>query len=459
MTQHLLRGLPQIQKLMETEGAARLCGRFPRRIVIQVVRERLTGLRRAILDGLEQPFSDDALFAEVEVELLARERGRLRRVVNATGIVIHTNLGRAPLADEALRAVHEAGVSYSNLEFDLESGERGSRYSQTEMLLKELTGAEAALVVNNNAAAVLLALSALAQGGEVVISRGELVEIGGGFRVPDVIRQGGATLVEVGSTNKTRLSDYEAAITEQTRLLLKVHPSNYRMTGFVGSVSVKDLAELAHARGLLMMEDTGSGALVDLARYRLPAEPVIADSVRAGADVVSFSGDKLLSGPQAGILVGPIGPISRMKEHPLLRALRIDKLSLAALEATLRLYQDEARVRDALPVLRMMTQDLSTLEKRAKRLARDLSALPPLEATVIDGVGYTGGGALPGSGLPSKLVTVQARGIKPVALAAQLRKHDPPVIGRLTDGVLALDVRTVRDEEFADIVQAFGRFT
>lgn len=455
MTQHLLRGLPQIQKLMETEAAARLCQRFSRKIVVQAVRERLARLRQSILDGLEQSLADDVFFAEIEVELLANERSRLQRVVNATGIVIHTNLGRAPLADKALKAVYEVGVSYSNLEFDLGSGERGSRYTQVETLLKELTGAEAALVVNNNAAAVLLALSALAQSGEVIISRGELVEVGGGFRIPDVIRQGGAVLKEVGSTNKTRLGDYEAAITEGTRLLLKVHPSNYRITGFVGSVNVKDLTELAHARGLLMMEDAGSGALVDLAQFGLPAEPLIADSVRAGADVVSFSGDKLLSGPQAGILVGKVGPISRMKQHPLLRALRIDKLSLAALEATLRLYRDEASVQDALPVLRMMTQSLNTLEERAEQLARDLCTLPGLETTVIDGVGYTGGGALPGSGLPSKLVTVQVRGVKPVALAARLREHEPPVIGRLTDGVLALDVRTVRDEEFADIVRAF----
>ena len=454
MSQQLLRGLPQIQKLMEGEAAAGLCDRFPRPLVVGAVRRHLAEWRRELLDGLESPFTADAFFVEVERALSALGRNRLRRVVNATGIVIHTNLGRAPLSGEALRAVYEAGVGYSNLEFNLATGERGSRYTQTELLLQELTGAEAALVVNNNAAAVLLALSALAGRGEVVVSRGELVEIGGGFRVPDVIRQGGATLIEVGSTNKTRLSDYEAALTQETRLLLKVHPSNYRMTGFVGSVGVEALAELAHERGLLMMEDAGSGALVDLAQFGLPPEPVVADSVRAGADVVAFSGDKLLGGPQAGILVGRAEPIARMKKHPLLRALRIDKLSLAALEATLRTYRDE-RVQDALPVLHMMTLSLDLLTEKAERLARDLSTVP-VETAVIDGVGYAGGGALPGSELPSKLVTVQVTGLKPEALAALLRAHEPPIIGRFVGGVFALDVRTLRDGDFADIVQAFA---
>jgi L-seryl-tRNA(Ser) seleniumtransferase len=455
LTQTLLRSLPQVQKLLETPAAAALCARFSRALVVAAVREQLAGARRALLAGDARPFFEAAFFTAVERVLLRRERGRLRRVVNATGIVIHTNLGRAPLAESALRAVYEAGVGYANLEFDLETGERGSRYTEVETLLKELTGAEAALVVNNNAAAVLLALSALAQPGEVVISRGELVEIGGGFRVPDVIRQGGAVLVEVGSTNKTRLSDYEAALTPATRLLLKVHPSNYRMEGFVGSVSVADLAELAHVHGLPLMEDAGSGALVDLAPFGLPAEPVVADSVRAGADLVAFSGDKLLSGPQAGLLVGRAELIGRLKKHPLLRALRIDKLSLAALSATLRLYRDEARVQDVLPVLRMMTQSPEVLAERAERLRVALAALPKLDTAVVDGLGYAGGGALPGSGLPGKLVTVQARGIRPTALAAGLRAAEPPVIGRLSEGVLALDVRTVRDEEVADIVRAF----
>lgn len=450
-----LRSLPQLQKLMENPRAATLCDRYIRQLVVGAAREELASLRMRLLDGSGETFSEDAFFDALERALTVRTRHRLRRVVNATGIVIHTNLGRAPLAAEAVEAVREAGLGYSNLEFDLKTGERGSRYTQVENLLKSLTGAEAALVVNNNAAAVLLALSALAQGGEVVVSRGELVEIGGGFRVPDVIRQGGAALVEVGSTNKTRLGDYEAALSENTRVLLKVHPSNYRMTGFVSSVGVGELAAFAHTRSLLMMEDAGSGALVDLAKYGLPAEPVIADSVRAGADLVAFSGDKLLSGPQAGILVGRTEPIARLKRHPLVRALRIDKLSLAALEATLRLYQDEAHIQETLPVLQMITQNLATLLQRAERLAERLAALPHLGVAIRDGVGYTGGGALPGSGLPSKLVTVEVLGFKAVALAARLRACEPPVVGRLTDGVLALDVRTVTDEEFADVVDAF----
>ncbi len=459
MNQSLLRALPQVQKLMEAPAAAQLCARFSRAEVVEAVRAQLEELRRAWRAGEDATFSGELFFGRVKASLEARDRHRLRRVINATGIVIHTNLGRAPLAEGALAAVLEAGAGYSNLEFDLETGLRGSRYEDVEELLKELTGAEAALVVNNNAAAVLLALSALASGGEVIISRGELVEIGGGFRVPEVIRQGGAKLIEVGSTNKTRLGDYREAITEHTQMLLKVHPSNYRMVGFVGSVEVKALAELAHAQGLVMMEDAGSGALVDLSQYGLPPEPVIEESIRAGADLVAFSGDKLLSGPQAGILVGKGALIDRLKKHPLTRALRIDKLSVAALAATLRLYRDRARLHETLPVLKMLAQDMTVLEQKAARLARDLSALKGTQATVKDGVGYTGGGALPGTGLPSKLVAVKLKGMGPGTLAARLREFDPPIIGRVSEGALALDVRTLLEEDFPTIVRAFASFT
>ena len=286
-------------------------------------------------------------------------------MINGTGIIIHTNLGRAPLAEPAVAAVAEVASGYSNLEFDLENGERGSRYEAVTGLLRELTGAEGALVVNNNAAAVLLAVSAMAQGGEALVSRSELVEIGGSFRVPDVIRQGGARLVEVGTTNKTRISDYEAAITPETRAIVKVHQSNYRIVGFTSAPAMADLAALAKARGLVLMEDLGSGTLLDLRSIGLPHEPTVRESVAAGADLVMFSGDKLLGGPQAGIIVGRSDLIGVLKAHPLLRAVRIDKLSLAALEATLRLYRDPDRLVAAVPVLAMLAAPMPVLERRA----------------------------------------------------------------------------------------------
>ncbi len=451
-----LRLLPKVHALLQTEAARALLADLPRPVVLDSLRSEVDALRQRVLAGeAAPPFEEADLFAAVRRRLAVSDLRRLRRVINATGIVIHTNMGRAPLPEAAVEAVASAARHYSNLEMDLASGKRGGRGGRIEELLQRLTGAEAALVVNNNAAAVLLALTASAQGGEVVISRGELVEIGGGFRVPDVITQSGARLVEVGTTNKTRIGDYERAVTPETKVLLKVHASNYKIIGFTEEAPLAELAALGRERGLLVMNDLGSGALVDVTRFGLPYEPTVGETIKAGVDVAMVSGDKLLGGPQCGILLGRAEPISRMAAHPLFRALRADKLTLAALEATLRLYQDEERLTETVPVLHMLSRGKEELTRRARRLRNALAKLPGLQSRLNDGAGYTGGGALPTVPLPTKLVQVRAETMTVEELAAALRRHDPPVVGMLADGWLALDVRTVREDEMQEITRAF----
>ena len=377
------------------------------------------------------------LAARLAYELDATRRPSMHRVLNATGIVVHTNLGRAPLAPEALAHVQQAARGYSNLELDLESGARGSRQSHVTTLVRRLTGAESALVVNNNAAAVLLALAALAEDREVVVSRGELLEIGDGFRIPDVLVRSGARLVEVGTTNRTRAADYERAIGPETALVLRVHQSNFRVVGFTELPRLEELADLAHAHGLPLVDDLGSGVLADV-----PGEPRVQDSLRAGADLVCFSGDKLLGGPQAGIVVGRTELVERLRRHPLQRAVRVDKLSLAALEGTLRLHLDAP---DRIPVLRMLREDASTVRARAERLA-ELAG-----GTVEETVARVGGGALPLAELPSFACTVEE------SLAAPLRVGEPPVVGIVRDGRLLLDCRTLADDEVDEVVAAIQR--
>jgi len=378
-----------------------------------------------------------------EIDLVERARGRLRpslrRVLNATGVIVHTNLGRAPLADEARAAVARAAEGYSNLEYDVGGGERGSRQDHVEALLRELTGADAALAVNNCAAATLLAAAALAAGRELVVSRGQLIEIGGAFRVPEVVAQAGARMVEVGTTNRTRLSDYVRAITPDTGAVLRAHPSNFRTVGFVEEVEIEALCGL----GVPVIDDVGSGVLAD----DVPAladEPAVRRSVRAGAAVVCFSGDKLLGGPQAGLLVGKRDAIAACRRHPLARAMRIDKLSLAALEATLRLYRDPAHARAAIPVLAMLDTDAATLTARAQRLAEHTGG------TVVGSIARVGGGALPLLDLEGPAVALDPGPAGADALAAALRAGDPPLVGRIQDGRLLLDPRTLTDEE-ADV--------
>jgi len=424
----------------------------------QALRSVLAAERAALLaDPARPPPEAGALLDRAEALLRDSPDRRLRRVINATGIILHTNLGRAPLAPGALAAAAQAS-GYATLEYDLQTGRRGSRTQSVEPLLQALTGAEAALAVNNAAAAVLLALSALASGHEVVVSRGELVEIGGGFRIPDVIRQGGATLVEVGTTNKTRLADYADAIGPRTRMLLKVHQSNYRVVGFTGEAGLAELSALARARGLILMQDLGSGAMIDLRRLGRPPEPTAADALAAGVDLVAFSGDKLLGGPQAGLLAGRAEVLAPLRRHPLMRALRLDKLCLAALEATLRLYLDPPEAMKSIPVLRMLGQDETGLAARAARLQALLGNLEgdrEGDTRIVTTEAYAGGGTLPGSAIASR--ALQVRAADPERLAALLRRGEPPVVARLSGGHLLLDMLALDDEELPSLAAALRR--
>jgi L-seryl-tRNA(Ser) seleniumtransferase len=390
-----------------------------------------------------------ALLPRVRAAVAAAGAWQLDRVINATGVVLHTNLGRAPLGSAALVRLAVVAARYSNLELDVRAKTRGSRYEHVDRLLCRLSGAEASLVVNNNAAAVLLALESLARGREVVVSRGELIEIGGAFRIPDILARSGARLIEVGTTNRTRLADYADAITAGTALLLKVHPSNYRVVGFTAGVTTAELADLGQAQGVPVLEDLGSGCFVDLRPWGLPREPTVPETVAAGADVVTFSGDKLLGGPQAGIVLGRRSLVERLRKNPLNRALRIDKLTLAALEATLRAYEDPTTASREVPVLRMLSEPAAAVRRRARRVLRRVSE-PVREAlglAVVADRSEVGGGALPLAELPTAALALGTRTHRAAALDARLRGGQPPVIGRIRADRLLLDCRTVMDDE------------
>ncbi|WP_207462380.1 L-seryl-tRNA(Sec) selenium transferase [Azospirillum sp. SYSU D00513] len=451
-----LRSLPQVQRLLESTEAASLVAAYGRTQVLSAVRRHLKEMRAILREtpSAHLDASPGAILAQLAEKLEREAAPRLRRVINATGIVLHTNLGRAPLAPEAVAAAAEAAANYMNLEYDLETGQRGSRYQGVLGLLCELTGAEAALVVNNNAAAVLLALAALAVPGEAVVSRGELVEIGGSFRVPEVIAQSGARLIEVGTTNKTRIGDYERAIGPDTRILLKVHPSNYRIQGFTAAPERSELALLARECGLVAMEDLGSGSLIDLRPLGLPAEPTVRESLAAGIDLVTCSGDKLLGGPQAGLILGRAALIARLKAHPLLRALRLDKMTLGALEATLKLYRSPELAAGRIPVLAMLSAPLEALERRAESLRAELAGLPGVTAEVREATGFAGGGALPEAAIPTRLVALHTPFLEAEELTRRLRLHRPAVVGRIKDGQLLLDLRTVSDAEVHEVAAA-----
>ena len=443
-----LRKLPSVDRLLQDEAVAALTGRWGHDLTVAAVRETLDTARQAIRTGEAAP-PEATLVAAISTRLAACLRPTLRPVVNASGVIVHTNLGRAPLSAEARSAMDAVAVGYSNLEYDLEAGERGSRYLHAEELLCRLTGAEAALVVNNNAAAVLLVLMALAHGREVIISRGQLVEIGGGFRIPDVMRQSGAHLVEVGTTNRTYTHDCEAAISAETVALMRVHHSNFRLLGFVHEPSLEELVALAAQRGLYLFDDLGSGTLLDTASYGLAREPTIQESIAAGASLVTCSGDKLLGGPQAGIILGRANLVAHLKRFPLTRALRVDKITLAGLQATLRHYLlGEAAVK--VPVWRMIGLDEASLGKRAGAWVRKLKGLG-VEAQVMRGHSTVGGGSLPGETLPTRLVALAAG--SPDAVAARLRNGEPPVIARIQDGRLVLDPRTVLPEQDAVLLR------
>ncbi|HIE13299.1 MAG TPA: L-seryl-tRNA(Sec) selenium transferase [Desulfotomaculum sp.] len=449
----LLRRLPAVDEVLRWPEIGGLFGVYSRGVIVEAVRKVLAEVRDALLQGETQDLGREALVRRVDDAC----RPRLRRVINATGVVLHTNLGRAVLSEGAQRAVIGAAGGYSNLEFDLTTGKRGERYSLVTELLCRLTGAEAALVVNNNAAAVLLALSTLAPGREVIVSRGQLVEIGGSFRIPDVMRQSGAMLVEVGTTNKTHLQDYAGAINEQTALLLHVHMSNYRIIGFTHEVQVAELAALGREHGLPLMSDLGSGSLINLGRFGLPHEPTVQETVAAGADVVTFSGDKLLGGPQAGIILGQRDYIDRMKKNPLTRAVRIDKLTLAALEATLREYLDPEGALKRIPTLRMLIRPLGEIRATADRVAADLTGALGAEARVWveEGVSQVGGGALPTAAPATVLVCVKFAGVGESDLLRRLQQADPPVVARAERGAVVMDLRTVDEAEVPLLIRAF----
>jgi len=423
-------------------------------MTVQAVRASISQARTQIRQGASCPSSDEILTV-AEHFLDDSQRPNLQPVINATGVIINTNLGRSPLSQEALQAVQRVAGGYTNLEYELEVGERGSRHSHVSTLLCELTGAEAALVTNNNAAAVLLALSTLAAVREVIISRGQLVEIGGGFRVPDVMSQSGCKLIEVGTTNRTRLSDYAAAITEHTALLLTVHPSNFQIVGFTESTSVEAMAELAHQHGLLLMDDLGSGCLLASERYGLGHEPMPQESIAAGADVVCFSGDKLLGGPQAGILVGKAAVLQRISKHPLMRAIRIDKMTLAALEATLRHYQRE-EAETHIPIWRMIAASPGSIAGRAASWVSMLQKYG-IPARMQRGESTVGGGSLPGETLPTTLLALDAGNVSMSLdeLAKRLRLRSSPLIVRILRDALLVDPRTVLEEQDNEVVQAF----
>ena len=452
--QEQLRLLPSVDELLHSDSGHRLIERYSRSMTLQAIRTSIAQARFHIRQGAMCP-SPDELLSIAEQMLNERQRPSLQPVINGTGVIINTNLGRSPLSKQALQAVQRVAGVYSNLEYQLASGERGSRHAHVSTLLCELTGAEAALVTNNNAAAVLLALSALAAGREVIISRGQLVEIGGGFRVPDVMSQSGCSLTEVGTTNRTRLSDYEKAISERTALLLTVHPSNFQIVGFSEATPVEALAELAQQHNLLLLDDLGSGCLIASERYGLRHEPMPQESIAAGADIVCFSGDKLLGGPQAGILVGKAEAIKRISQHPLMRAVRIDKMTLAALEATLRHYQRE-EVESHIPIWRMIAASPASIADRAASWVSRLQQYG-IPARMQRGESTVGGGSLPGETLPTTLLALDAGNVSMSLdeLAKCLRLRSVPLIVRILRDALLVDPRTILEEQDKEVIQAF----
>lgn len=443
-TENKRRALPSVDTLLTHPAGAALVREHGHAAVVAALRQTLDDARAALAQPDAVPPTTDTLLDRAAARIAQQNTPTLRPVINATGVIIHTNLGRAPLADAALAAIREAGGSYSTLEFDLENGKRGSRAVHAERLLRDLTGAEAALVVNNNAAALVLVLSALAQSREVVISRGQLVEIGGGFRVPDVMAQSGARLVEVGTTNRTRAADYAGALTDTTALLMRAHSSNFKQIGFTEETPLAQMAAVAHERGLLLVDDLGSGALLDTAQFGLDHEPTVQESLQAGCDVVCFSGDKLLGGPQAGLIVGRQAVIEQLKRHPLARAVRADKLTLAALNATLLLYR-QARALTHVPVWWMMARPLAELQATAARWAAAVGG------EVIAGESTVGGGSLPGAMLPTALLALAVA--SPDAFLARLRHAETPVIARIAADRVLIDPRTVFPEQEAALLR------
>jgi L-seryl-tRNA(Ser) seleniumtransferase len=453
------RSLPAVNDVLAVHAALELIRDHGREPAVEAIRAVFAGLRTRIGAGesLDGEISAASIAIRAGAILAQNHAAKLRLVINATGIVLHTNLGRAPLAEAAADAARAAAAGYLNLELDLATGQRSSRQDAIRDWVCRLTGAESATAVNNCAAATVLVLRALAAGREVIVSRGQLVEIGGSFRIPEIMAVSGAVLREVGTTNITRLADYKAAIGPASALLLRVHQSNYRIHGFTEAVPLNDLVALGRKHGLPIVDDIGSGAIVDFARFGLSGEPMASDSIRTGADLVLFSGDKLLGGPQAGIIAGRKEFIEKIERDPLMRAVRLDKMTLAALEATLRLYLDDATALANVPVLRMLNASLEELRSRAERLAERLRSVPGIAAEVRDDEAFVGGGSLPDRAMPTSVVMVSVAGLSDDELSRRLRTGNPAVLGRIQSGALLLDLRTVfpeQEDAVADAVRA-----
>ncbi|RKD32478.1 L-seryl-tRNA(Sec) selenium transferase [Thermohalobacter berrensis] len=454
----LFSKLPKVDQVLSNDNIKKLMKRIPRDIIVESIREELDLLRKKIKDGIIislKELEKEIIKLPNNVTSNANEKikPKFKRVINATGVVIHTNLGRSLISPKIIDHIKDVTTNYSNLEFDLDEGKRGSRYSHIEEIIAKVTGAESAMVVNNNAAAVLLVLSTIAKEKEVVVSRGELVEIGGSFRVPDVMEQSGAKLVDVGTTNKTHIWDYERAIGEDTAALLKVHTSNYRILGFTSSVKLEDLVKLGERYNIPVVEDLGSGVLVDLSKYGLQYEPTVQESIKAGVDIVTFSGDKLLGGPQAGIIIGKKKYIDEMKKNPLTRAIRIDKFTISALEATLRLYLNEEDAIKNIPTLKMLTTSLNELEKKAQILYRkiDEKVEDNISIKITDQFSQVGGGSMPLEEIPTKAIMISSNNHSVSNIERKLRKFHTPIVARIYKDNLFIDLRTVKDEEL-DII-------
>ena len=450
----LFAQLPSVDEMLNQKKIIDALNSYPRSILLEAIRESIDEKRRAIVDLKQSDFDK----FEISIDEIAQGTMNkcnlkyslsLKKVINATGTVLHTNLGRSLLSESIKDDLWEAASRYSNLEYNIEKGQRGSRYTHLTDTIKRLTGAEDVLVVNNNAAAVLLVLSTMAKGGEAIVSRGELVEVGGSFRIPSIMALSGADLVEVGSTNKTHLKDYEEAINENTKVLMKVHTSNYRILGFTESVDVDKLCELGEKHDIPVIEDLGSGVFVDVSKYGLSYEPTVLDSIRKGADIVTFSGDKMLGGPQAGIIVGKKEYIEKMKKNQLTRALRVDKLTICALEATLRMYLDEEKAKEEIPTLKMLTYSIKELEEKANNLYSKIEYLNNYaDIKIEDGLSQVGGGSMPTETMDSKVITIIPKNINVSTLENRLRLSDAHIIARVYDDKYVLDVRTIFEDEF-----------
>lgn len=461
----LLKKLPKVDKLFRDPRMKPLAARYPKKMVMEEIRLCLKKYRENILkqSDMSDTIEYETIVDELIIRAAARLENSLKRAVNGVGVILHTALGRAPFAEDAQRALMDAVAHYCTIQINQETGKRGDRYAHVENLLRQITGAEAALVVNNNAAATMLVLNTLSKGKEVIVSRGELVEIGGAFRIPDVMERSGAILREVGTTNRTHLKDYKNAIDEEvTGLILKVHQSNYSIIGFTKMVDCEDLSSLAHENGLLLFDDLGSGALLDFSRWGLPYEPTVQESLKAGSDVICFSGDKLVGGPQCGIIVGKEEPITRMKNNQLCRAFRCDKMTFAVLEATLRLFLDENKLVKNHPTIRMLLEKPYEVKKRCMSLKRRIKVAlgDKVQLRVMEDFSEVGSGSMSSKDLPTWVVSIRSKKMSPEDLANKLRMNNPPIYGRISEDRFLLDCRTIRSDETRFILQgldsAFG---